>query len=124
MSELNGRCLLCGTRYEVCRFCQRTKLYTPWKIDYDSPRHFQIHSIVKDIRENILTTDEAKERLEHLSVTPEEVLTFVSSVQETLKPVLGIKEKPVEIEKVVVQDESQTEEQPQKKSKSFRGRKK
>ncbi len=120
----NATCLLCGTEYEVCKYCQRTRLYTPWKIDFDSPRHFQIYSIVTDIRNNILTNDEAKERLEHLNVTADEMMTFVESVQATLKPVLGVKEKPLKVTKAVVQDEQQTEVQPQKKSKPFRGRKK
>lgn len=120
----NATCLLCGTEYEVCKYCQRTRLYTPWKIDFDSPRHFQIYSIVTDVRNNILTNDEAKERLEHLDVTHDEVATFVESVQATLKPVLGIKDQPVKVEKIVVQDKPQAEVQPQKKSKSFRGRKK
>jgi predicted transcriptional regulator len=88
MAEGRARCLLCGKEYDVCRLCQQVTEYTPWKVHYDSPRHFQTHAIVKDIRSGILTSKEAKERLDNMRVAPDEVKTFVSSVRDTLEPVM------------------------------------
>ena len=82
-----SECLLCGTKYEVCKFCTQVKRYTPWRQMCDSSRHFQINMIVLDYRKGILKAAEAKEQLEQLKVTVDEIKTFVPSVQETLLPI-------------------------------------
>ncbi len=124
MAKKNGTCLLCGTKYEVCKFCQRTKVYYPWKIDFDTPKHFQIYAIVTDLRNDVLKPDEAKERLDHIGVTAEEIANFVPSVQATLKPLYDIDDKP-EIKSGLGEQVAARKEEPQRKTaKPFKGRKK
>lgn len=99
-----NHCFLCGTEYEVCKYCRQVVEYTPWRQQCDSMRHFQIYMIVKDIRSGGLKPAEAKEQLEHLKVTPDEIKTFVPSVQKTLLPIFETKpdkklDKTVESEK-------------------------
>lgn len=101
MAKNMSNCFLCGAEYEVCKMCSQIKHYTPWRMECDSPRHWQIYVIVKDLRKGLLKPDEAKEQLEQLKVTLEEVKTFVASVQETLLPLYEVKEVVVETEEVV-----------------------
>lgn len=95
-----SNCFLCGAEYEVCKMCEKIKHYTPWRAECDSSRHWQIYTIVKDFRAGILKAGEAKEQLDHLKVTLDEVKTFVSSVQDTLLPLFK-EEEPVEAKAVV-----------------------
>lgn len=125
MTARKSTCLLCGQEYEVCKLCPRVKEFTPWRIDFDTPRHFQIYNVVQDLRNETLTNLEAKDVLDHLSVTPEEVATFVPSVRATLEPVVG----SVKPKKAIVPKEEKTVEeapkQPQKetgKPSVFKGR--
>lgn len=124
MANKNGTCLLCGTKYEVCKFCQRTKIYYPWKIDFDTPQHFQIYAIVSDFRNDVLTSAETKERLEHMGVTVDDIANFVPSVQATLKPVFGIDEKSMAKKELSEQVAVQYDEPHRKTTKPFKGRKK
>lgn len=125
MSDRSSNCLLCGKEYEVCKLCPRTRLYTPWRLDFDEPRHFQIYAIVQDVRSNTVTDSEAKEQLDRLNVTVEEIKTFVPSVQATLLPVVGA--KSVKIEQKVSEPEIVEEKPPQRekgKIGAFKGRNK
>lgn len=129
MAAKKNECLLCGSEYEVCKMCARVAKMTPWRLDYDTPRHFQIHAIIKEIREGILTNEEAKEKLTELGVTPEEVAGFVPSAQDTLRPIIGTK-KPANVlfapkasEPVVEErkEQPQVQQEVNKKNKSFKG---
>jgi len=86
-----SNCFLCGTEYEVCKMCRQVKEYTPWRQECDSARHWQIYTIVKELRKGILNADEAKERLDYLKVDLNEIKTFVPSVQATLSPLYEVK---------------------------------
>lgn len=96
MATNMSNCLLCGAEYEVCKMCEKIKHYTPWRIECDSPRHWQIYATVKGFRKGILKADEAKEILVNLKVDVDEVKTFVPSVQTTLLPLYEEKVVPVE----------------------------
>lgn len=125
MTERMSECLLCGKEYEVCKLCPRVREFTPWRIDFDEPRHFQIYAIVQDIRANTLTNAEAKESLDRLHVTRDEVLTFVPSVQATLLPVLDDGKKvftPKPVEPKVEEPEQPHKEKG--KINAFKGRNK
>ena len=128
MAAQKSNCLLCGVEYEVCKLCTQVKRYYPWKIDFDSPRHFQIYAIVKDVRAGALTNEEAKERLDKLGVDADEVAGFVQSVQDTLKPIVGAPEPKVKVQAEPVQAaaEPQVEENTEetKLVRPFRSRKK
>ena len=127
MAAMKNECLLCGSEYDVCKMCARVAKMTPWRLDYDTPRHFQIHAIVKEIREGILTNEEAKAKLNELGVTAEEVAGFVPSAQDTLKPVLGFNKASVTFAASAAESAAEApQEKPQfqgdnKKVKSFKG---
>lgn len=109
MAEVKATCLLCGKEYRVCKLCSATKRYTPWKIDFDDPRHFKIYAVVRDIREGTITAEEAKEMLDQLKVTVKEVKSFVPSVRQTLAPIMGISEvTAVEPKKMATEEEKKS----------------
>ena len=79
-------CILCGVEYDVCAYCPATIQQTPWRQLCDSSRHFQIYMIVRSLRSGILKEDEAREQLDSLKVTTDEIKSFVPSVRRTLFP--------------------------------------
>ena len=81
-----SNCLLCGSEYDVCKLCQNVIRSNPWRLSCDTPRHYQIYSIVLSLRDGTLKNAEAKEQLDRLKVTAEDIKGFVPSVQATLKP--------------------------------------
>lgn len=82
-----SNCLLCGSEYEVCKMCENVRVYTPWRLQCDTPRHYQIYNtLVADIRKGTLKNTEITDQINQLRLTAEEVKTFVPSVQETLMP--------------------------------------
>lgn len=88
-----SNCLLCGSEYEVCKMCENVRIYTPWRVNFDSPRHYQIYNVlVTDIRNGTLKDSEIADQIESFHLKEEEVKTFVPSVQETLMPFFN---KPV-----------------------------
>lgn len=112
MSKNMSHCFLCGAEYEVCKMCKQIKQYTPWRQECDTAHHWQIYSIVKDLRRGVLKADEAKEQLDHLKVTIDEVKTFVPSVQETLLPLYSkTKLKSKRAETIIVDEAVVTEEE-------------
>lgn len=95
MAQMSN-CLLCGSKYEVCKMCESIRQYTPWRVNFDSPRHYQIYNVlVTDIRNGTLKDSEIADQIENFHLTVEEVKTFVPSVQETLMPFF---EKPAKKE--------------------------
>ena len=90
-----SNCLLCGSEYDVCKLCQNTIRSNPWRLSCDSPRHYQIYTIVLSLRDGTLKETEAKEQLDRLKVTAEDVKGFVPSVRATLNPLYA----PVKQEK-------------------------
>lgn len=76
--------------------CESIRQYTPWRVNFDSPRHYQIYNVlVTDIRNGTLKDSEIADQIENFHLTVEEVKTFVPSVQETLMPFF---EKPAKKE--------------------------
>lgn len=108
MANAKQKCLMCGTEYEVCRFCPTTIKFTPWRRLCDSPRHYQVYMLLQDIRAGVLTNDEAKDRLAYMKMGIDEVKELLPSVQETLLPLLAEKsDEPVEAEVEVVEPVAQ-----------------
>lgn len=94
-----SNCLLCGSEYDVCKLCQNVINTNPWRLSCDSPRHYQIYSIVLSLRDGTLKDAEAKEQLDRLKVTAADIKGFVSSVQATLKPLYAEPAKQEKAEK-------------------------
>jgi len=81
-------CILCGVEYDVCKFCPATTQYTPWRRVCDTSRHYMIYHIVDGLMCETLTVEEAKEQLNNLKVTVDEVKGFVKGAQDILLPIL------------------------------------
>lgn len=94
-----SNCLLCGSEYDVCKLCQNVIRSNPWRLSCDTPRHYQIYSIVLSLRDGTLKNAEAKEQLDRLKVTAEDIKGFVPSVQATLKPLYAAPAKQEKAEK-------------------------
>lgn len=94
-----SNCLLCGSEYDVCKLCQNVIRSNPWRLSCDTPRHYQIYSIVLSFRDGTLKNAEAKEQLDRLKVTVEDIKGFVPSVQATLKPLYAESAKQEKVEK-------------------------
>lgn len=88
-------CFLCGKEYDVCKYCSRTKKYTPWRMMCDTADHFKIYMIVKSLRDEAITVSEAREQLDNAGLKAEDIKEFIPSVQETLAPLYEVKEVKV-----------------------------
>lgn len=80
-------CVVCGSKYEVCRLCPTTTKNTPWRVLCDSPVHYQVYHIVQDLKAKTINESEAKEMLENINITQTDVESFVPSVQDVLLPI-------------------------------------
>lgn len=124
MPKKMSHCLLCGNEYEVCRLCQNTIENNPWRLSCDSPRHFQIYMTVLSIRDNTLSQSQAKEMLDRIKVTADEIKTFVPSVQDTLLPLYEKAERKVgktvktDKAKHATKEQAKTTSEPEQKEQS------
>lgn len=96
-------CIICGTEYEVCRNCPDTTLNTPWRKLCDTPVHYQVYLIIQDIQGGRLTGDEAKQCLDRIGITQNDLVNMLPSVQSILNPVF------MNTEMTKVEDEIQPE---------------
>lgn len=94
-----SNCLLCGSEYDVCKLCQNTIRSNPWRLSCDSPMHFQIYTVVLSLRDGTLKNAEAREILDRLKITAEDIKGFVPSVQATLNPLYAAPAKQEKAEK-------------------------
>lgn len=82
------QCAICNAHYSSCDLCSEVKLYTPWRALCDTQKHYQIYMTIAMLRGNVMTVDEAKDSLNHIGVTVDEIKTFIPAVQETLLPIM------------------------------------
>lgn len=92
MASSKTWCRICGKEYEVCPTCAEVKQYTPYRIICDTPKHFQLYTLIREYREGVVTPLEAKRELEQIGVSKAELKTLIQSVQDFVKEVRAVKE--------------------------------
>lgn len=114
-------CIICGKKYKGCRTCEDRVEYNPWRRYADTPKHYQVFRVIKDINAEIITNTEAKEMLDNIGIglaDLDEFLPHVKSFLEVLfvektskKPKVATKKEEVSNEVVVEEVEIETSEE-------------
>jgi len=102
--ELNHECIICGVKYHHCDSCNQISTFTPWRVICDTSEHYQIYMIILDYQSNRITKEEAKEQLDVVGITINDIGSFKDSVKSILNDILvdDINEDTVvDIEEVV-----------------------
>lgn len=70
MPEKNHNCIMCDNPYYYCETCNKIN---SWRTICDTARHYQLYMIIKDYRDNYISIDEAKNRMNTIGITIEEL---------------------------------------------------
>ena len=95
--DLNHECIICGVKYHHCDSCNQMSTFTPWRVICDTSEHYQTFMVIKDYQSNIITKDEAKEQLDIIGVTVNDIESFKDSVKDILHDIL--------VENVIVKED-------------------
>jgi len=108
--KLDHQCVICGEFYHSCDLCKEIQMYTPWRSLCDNSRHFQVYQIIAMLRGNVMNTAEAKDSLNHIGITVDEIKTFIPAVQEILLPIMEEKPKS-NVEVIFVEEDDESDEE-------------
>lgn len=87
--KLNGKCVVCGNRYHICKACdERRGKWKSWKLLTDTPEHYQIFVILRDFDSGNISASDAKAALGNfdLSDTSGWNETILSLLQKVKAP--------------------------------------
>ena len=93
---MKNNCQICGKEYDCCPDCLRRGT---WKAITCCPEHYQIHHILREYREDILTAKEATERLADCGITDGMELNLLESVERDVKIIIS-KGSPKRVSKI------------------------
>ena len=84
-------CWICGKDYDYCPHCKRAET---WKSTTCSTEHYQIHLILQELREGVLTKIEAKQRLKNIGIDNNYNFDkMIPAVARDVKEIIKTKEK-------------------------------
>ena len=86
--SLNHECIICGVKYHHCDTCSQMKTFTPWRVICDTSEHYQIFMVIKEYEANRITKEEAKEQLDIIGITANDIGSFKDSVKAILNDIL------------------------------------
>lgn len=73
------KCTICGDEYDYCGHCKKRN---SWKYYACTQQHYQIFIILREVREGIITEQEAGERLKSMHIKTKVLLPSVAEVVE------------------------------------------
>ena len=85
----NHKCVICGTPYHYCDDCGKIKSFTPWRTICDTREHYRTFCVIQDYLANRCTKDEAKETLEYIGVTINNIADLKDSVKDIIVKILA-----------------------------------
>src|SRR5574344_892401 len=79
-------CTICGKEYAYCPTCERLG---GWKYYTDTPECFQIFMILSEIREGVITKEEAKTNFGHIGITSDyDYSNLIPAVADVVKDIV------------------------------------
>lgn len=88
-NELNHECIVCGVKYHHCDSCANMRSFTPWRVICDTELHYQIYMVIIGYRDNLITKEKAKDELNNIDITINDISNFKDSIQVFLKDILS-----------------------------------
>lgn len=83
----NTWCRICGKEYTVCPVCESTRTRTPWRIITDTAAHYKIWLAVSQYKSGVIDKSTAKEILDNVKLSKNELETFIPAVQEIINAI-------------------------------------
>lgn len=82
-------CWICDKEYDYCPHCKR---YETLKSKTCSGEHYQIHIILQEFREGVLTKAQAKKKFNNIGIDKEsDFSNMIPAVAKDIKKILNIK---------------------------------
>ena len=82
---MKNNCWICGKEYDACLSC---KQINGWRRIVCSPEHYQIHQIISEYREGIITDKEAAELFSNIGITINSELDLLGAVMRDIKDII------------------------------------
>lgn len=83
-------CWICDKEYNYCPYCKR---YETWKSKTCSSEHYQIHIILQEFREGVLTKAQAKKKFNNIGIDNDYNFSkLIPAVARDIKQILNTKQ--------------------------------
>lgn len=83
MHEPNRECQVCGRAYYFCN-CHFNSDKHHWKMNCCDPMHYQVFIVALDLRDGVISADEARERLSNIGFSAKDLSWCIPSIAEIL----------------------------------------
>jgi hypothetical protein len=81
----NHECIICGKKY---KYCDKCKQYGNWRTIADVPEHYQLHLLIQEHRNDIISDDEFIEAIARHDITsPSDYKDFLPEVSKYIDDV-------------------------------------
>lgn len=84
-TQINAYCDICGKGYHVCKSCEETRSFMPWRNVVDTIDHFKIFLVISDYTNRRITKEEAKKQLEKCNLT--EYKNFLPNIVKAIEAI-------------------------------------
>lgn len=83
---MKNNCWICGKEYDACTTCNNIN---GWRKYACTPEHYQIHQIIIENREGIISDKEATECLASYGITANSELNLLEGVTRDIKAIIA-----------------------------------
>lgn len=83
---MKNNCWICGKEYDACISCDKLN---GWKRYTCSPEHYQIHVIISEYKQGIITAKEATEQFATYGITADSELHFLDKINKRIKAIIA-----------------------------------
>lgn len=87
MADKKTTCCICGTEYEVCRFCPEVANYTPWRRICDTSKHYQIYLILSEYSSGVLSKEDALAQFKSIRINLKDCTTFRPNIYALIQDI-------------------------------------
>ena len=111
---MKNNCWICGKEYDACLSC---KQINGWRRIVCSPEHYQIHQIISEYREGIITDKEAAELFSNIGITIDSELDLLPEITEHIKSIIAkgtpkkVLKSKAKSEEVIAEDNINTDKE-------------
>ena len=102
MANLNKTCVICGNKYSYCPVCSKDADKPSWMRLFDESNCNEIYAICTGFRDNVISENEAKERLEKCDLS--RLKNFNKGTQDMIAKIKGGSHKKAETKTEVKSD--------------------